>query len=147
MHHALRLFILVAKASLLVTVGCFAIIATGFTFVTTPGVRAAPVVLAVLLSAGGAAWWMFQRLQIYFTQRESRSVARTFGVFTPVSLSFAMLFGEISGGDTAAYLSTGWALFGAFAGVVVFTTVTNFGVTAFALWITRQHKRLEAEDS
>jgi hypothetical protein len=134
-----RLFVIVGEAAVVVVTACFVLDMILIKFV--PGEQ--PVLGAMmLLSAGGAAWWLFRKLQAPYPRREARSVAIAFGVFSPVSLGIAFPLGSLSGGYTELYLGSRFAFFGAFAGVVVVNALVSIGASAFVLWVTRGSPRI-----
>lgn len=140
------LFIVVGKAALMTTLGCFAPL-LGLRIAVSPGeqqiLKATMVFLLVFLPAGIAAWWIFRKLQARYTRREARTVATAFGVFTPVSLLIAIPLAQIPAGY-AAFLGRPFGLIGAFAGIVVMTTTLSFLVCLFTLSMTRRIVKLES---
>ena len=143
------LFIVVGKAALMITLGCFglALGVLGLKIAVTPGeqqiLKATMVLLVLFLPIGISAWWIFRKLQARYTRREARAVATAFGAFTPVSLGIAMVLSEITGGY-AAFLGRPFGLVGAFMGVVVMTAILNFLVCLFTLSMTRRIVKLES---
>ena len=120
----------------------------GFKIAMTPGdhqiLKTTMVFLMVFLPIGIAAWWLFRKLlQGRYTRREARAVATAFGVFTPVSLAIATVLSQIPGGY-AAFLGRSFILIGAFAEVVVTTTILDFPVCLLTLSMTRRIVKLES---
>jgi hypothetical protein len=140
------LFIVVGKAALMTTLGCFAPL-LGLRIAVTPGeqqiLKATMVFLVVFLPTGISAWWIFQKLQARCTRREARAAATALAVFTPVSLLIAIPLAQIPGGY-AAFLGRPFGLVGAFVGVVVMTAILNFLVCLFTLSMTRRIVKLES---
>jgi hypothetical protein len=77
-----------------------------FKIVLTHGEEEILAATVAFLPPGIAAWWMFRKLQAYYTRREARAVAITFAVLAPVSFGIAFLLSEIRG----AMLSCFWDL-------------------------------------
>ena len=146
MRDKLWLFIVVGKAALITTLVGFALVL---------GVLASKIVIThgeeeilggtlMIFPAGIAAWWMFRKLQAHCTRREARAAATAVAVFTPVSLGIAMLLSQISGGTADQVLGSPFGLIGAFAGIVVITTLVNYALSLFTLWVTRHAVKLES---
>jgi hypothetical protein len=140
------LLIVVAKAALMTTLGYFALVLgfLGSKIVLTNGEEEILGATMALLPSGIAAWWMFRKLQAYYTRREARAVAIAFAVLAPVSFGIAFLFSEISGGYAELLLGSPFALAGAFVGVVVMASIVNFVLCLFTLRFTRHIVRLES---
>jgi len=136
MHDKLCLFKLVGKASLIVAMGCFALV-LGAKVAVTPGEQQVLGAIIAFLPGGIAAWWMFRKLRAHYTRRQSRAAAITFAVFTPVALLIGVLVAQIPGGY-AEVLGRPFGLVGAFVGIVVTITLLNFVPTVLALWISRR---------
>ncbi len=144
-----RLLIVVAKASLIGTTGCFALAVAAATLMgdepRIPGMVTGMV--AALLPAAFAAWWMFRKLQTQYKRREARSVAITFLLLSPISLGIAMVLAQFPGAYADALLGGHFAAIGAFVGAFVIMTILSCAACAFALSITRQQMQYEGSET
>src|SRR5215510_13207603 len=110
MRDVVRMFVVVAQASLIVTLGYFALSLTlGQRFLThgaSLDAMALVVILVLLAPIGVAALWLFRRLRVIYMRDEARSVAIGFALFTPASLTIAILLSQLTGGFAASLLGT-----------------------------------------
>jgi hypothetical protein len=143
MRPALRLFLVMGQAALIVTATYFALILIAVWPLVphvSVGVQAAAGAVGVLAPICFAAWWIFRRLRAYYERREARAAAITFGLFTPVPLGIGLLLGPIVGGYTGIFLGTESRLVafsGALMGIVVMIAMMTFVPSLVVLWITR----------
>src|SRR5258706_4826456 len=79
MRNASRLFMIVAKASLIATTVLFGLVLAVPPLLHRHGVprvlQAIAVAIAVFIPIGASAWWMFRKLQSNYTQPEARKMA------------------------------------------------------------------------
>ena len=152
MRDTFRMLIVVGEAALMVAVGCCTLIPI---LVRSPSLSNPPTslqtiatILAVAVPTGLATWWVFRKLQPYFSRREARAVAIAFAVFTPVALAIALLLYAIPGSIAAPLLSK--SRFGFLAallvGIALMTALLSFSACALALWIMRRTERAESHD-
>lgn len=137
------LFIVVGKATLMTTAGCFAPL-LALKIALTHGEQGVLTIVAVVLATGIATWWIFRRLQTHYTGREARAVATTFAILAPVSLAVAIPLSLIPGGYAELLLGSPFGPVGAFAGIVLMTTVLAFLACLLTLWMTRRVVKLES---
>jgi len=143
MRPALRLFLVMGQAALMVTVTYFAFILIAVWHLVphvSVGVQAALGAVGVLAPICFATWWIFRRLRVYYERREARAAAITFGLFTPVPLGIGLLLGPVVGGYTGILLGTESRLVafsGAVMGIVVMITMMAFVPSLVALWVAR----------
>jgi hypothetical protein len=142
MRPALRLFLVMGQAALIVTATYFALILIAVWPLVphaSVGVQAAAGAVGVLGPICFAAWWIFRRLRVYYERREARTAAITFGLFTPVSLGIGLPLGQVVGGYIGLFLRTESRLVafsGAVMGIIVMIAIMTFVPSLFALWIT-----------
>jgi hypothetical protein len=146
MRNTLRLFVIVAAASLIFTAMYF-----GLTFVllfllhgsNLPRVvQVIVLVVTVLTPVAVSAWWIFKKLQPNYPAHTARSVATAFGVLTPISLCVALPLSTIVGGYSEAL--AGYPIFdlvGALVGTAIMTALLSFLACAFTLWIARLEEK------
>ncbi|HYM77098.1 MAG TPA: hypothetical protein VE377_14085 [Candidatus Dormibacteraeota bacterium] len=143
MRPALRLFLVMGQAALIVTATYFALILIAVWPLVphaSVGVQAAAGAVGVLAPICFAAWWIFRRLRVYYERREARTAAITFGLFTPVPLGMGLLLGPIVGGYTGIFLGTESRLVafsGALMGIVVMIAMMTFVPSLLTVWIAR----------
>jgi hypothetical protein len=142
MRDAVRLFVIVGKAALIVTAGAFALVWTSTQLGFDPNLK--PVrgeilgALACFIPIGIATAWMLRKLLTVYPRREARAVTIAFGLFTPVSLLVSLILSEITGGYAEALAKQRFfGLIGAFVGCVVITAFLSFLVCALVLRVTR----------
>ncbi len=149
MHDNLRLLTVIAKAALIVTIGCSALLCVAL---VVSGAKDAmsyreQVVLGAFMAflpVGIAAWWMLRKLQARYTRGESRSVAIAFAGFTPFVLVVSMVVAQILGGY-ASLLGGPFALVGVFVGIVGITTFLSFVPCMLALRSVRHTEAAHRE--
>jgi hypothetical protein len=141
------LFIVVAKAVLMTTIGYSTLVLFGFKLATTPVGQGVFGVVVALLPSGLAAWWMFRQLQKHYTRRESQAAATAFGVITPLSLAVAIVLAQIPGGYAEGVLGRRLILPAIFVSVTVVTTLLSFAASAFVLRFTRHLEKAEDPQS
>src|ERR1700732_1320954 len=101
MRDAFGLFLIVGKAAIIVTGGCFVFLLMAVLI----GFRPEPLLVEkailgaviVLLPTGVSVWWTFRKLRKLYARREARAVCIAFAVFTPVSLLVAFGLGPLFG--------------------------------------------------
>lgn len=145
MRNTSRLFLVIAKGSLIATVLYFVLALALAALLQRPSVprivQGIGVAVTVLAPICLAAFWIFRKLQAEYTRREARAAAITFGVLTPVPLAISLLLGPIVGGYTGIFLGTEsrWVAFsGAVMGIVVMIALVTFMTSLLAVWITRR---------
>jgi hypothetical protein len=142
MRDTFRLFVIVGKAALIVTAGCFALVWSSIPLGVETDLR--PVrgeilgALACFVPIGVATVWIFRKLRTAYPRREARAVATAFGVFTPISLMVSLVLAEITGGYAEALAGRpSFGLIGAVVGTVVITALLSFLVCMLVLRVTR----------
>jgi len=145
-----RLFITVAKGSILFTIGCWAVVLMlafqGHTIfdgpVSTP-VATTGVTLAVIVPDALAAWWIFRKLLTDRPQNDARRGAIGFAVSAPLVLGIGNVLGMLIGGWAGRLLGSRFILptLGAFvitlmvlvpSGIVMWLLHPSGGVDAIA---------------
>jgi hypothetical protein len=141
MRDAFRLFVIVGKATLIVTAGCFALVWTSMLLGFNPDLK--PIggevlgALACFLPIGVATAWMFRKLRTIYSRREARAVSIAFGLFTPISLGVSLLV-PIPGGYAMALGGPKFlGLIGLVVGTALTTALLSFLVCALVLRVTR----------
>lgn len=137
------LFIVVGKAALITTAGCFVPL-LGLKVPLTRNEQGMLWMIAVVLSIGIATWWIFRELQAGYTRREARAATTTFAILTPMSLGIAILLSPFPGGYAEMFLGSSFVLVGVVVGVIAITTLLNFLLCLFTLWMTRRIIKLES---
>jgi len=134
---------LVGEASLLAVTAYFVLALAGAENLQKSDVprslQAVAVLLTVLLPVCAAGWLLFRRLDRQYEKGNAKAIAITFCVFTPLSLSIAILLASITGGYLG-FLGRPFGLVGAFAGMVVITTLSSFMACMIAVWIIRRRE-------
>ena len=142
MRDTFRLFVIVGKAALIVTAGCFAMawssILLGIDTDLKP-VRAEILgVLACFIPVGLATAWMLRKLLTVYPKREARAVSIAFALFTPISLVVSLVLAEITGGYAEALAGRpSFGLIGAIVGTMAITALLSFLVCALVFRVTR----------
>jgi hypothetical protein len=151
MRDTFRLFVIVGKAALIVTIGGFALVWTSMLLGFKPDLK--PVrgeilgVLLCFLPIGVATAWMFRKLLTVYPRREARAVSIAFGLFTPISLGVSLVLAEITGGYAEALAGRRFfGLIGAFIGTVVITAFLSLLVCALVIRVTRLAISVEQSD-
>src|ERR1700674_2585658 len=102
MRGSVQLFLIVGKAALMATVGCFALTLVAVRLGLKPEPKSAAVeaafAMTFLIPMASAIRWLFRKVQTVYPWREARAISIAFGVFTPLALAVSMVFAEISGG-------------------------------------------------
>jgi hypothetical protein len=149
MRSLFRLFVIVAKAALIVTAGSFALVLTAVSFGLKSMQRPAAGEILVaaasaFIPAGVAIWWMFPKLRTVYPRREARAVSTAFALFTPISLVVALVLAQIPGGYAQSLIGPQFfGLVGALLGTVVMTGFLSFLVCALVLRVTQLIIRVE----
>jgi|SRR5579872_6668083 hypothetical protein len=142
MRDAFQLAVIVWKASLIVTAGCFALLLTPMLWGFKPDpkltVGATLGAVACFLPIGAATVWILRKLRTVYAQREARAVSIAFGLFTPISLLISILV-PIPGGYALAAPAVPkfLGLIGYLVGTSVTTALLSFLVCALTLRVTR----------
>jgi fumarate reductase subunit C len=137
MRDTLRLFIIIGKAALIVTAGCFVLeVLIGFLPQLTTAEEATLGALMVLSSNGAAVWWASRKLRTVYSRREARALSVAFGVVTPVSLLVALAVSPMFG-YSELVLGGSFVLVGVFVGIVALTALLTFFVCVLVLRVTR----------
>jgi hypothetical protein len=141
MRDTFRLFVIVGKAALIVTAGCFALVWSSMLLGVETDLR--PVrgeilgALACFLPLGVATAWILRKLRTVYPRREARAVSIAFGLFIPISLGVSMLV-PIPGGYALALGGPKFlSLIGLVVGTAVTTSLLSFLVCALVLRVTR----------
>ena len=137
------LFIVVGKAALITTAGCFVPL-VGLKIALTRNEQGILWMIAVVLSIGIATWWIFRELQAGCTRREVRAAATTFAILTPVSLGIAIVLSQFPGGYAEMFLGSSFVLVGVVVGIIAMTTILNFLQCLLTLWMTSRIIKLES---
>jgi len=144
MRGKLQLFLIVGKAALIVTAGCFVVPLLTPKSALTGIEQGALILTALVLTTGVATWWIFRKLQTDYTRREARAVATTFAILAPASLAIAFPLSLLPAGYAEILLGSRFLLLGAFVGIVAITTSLNFLLCLFTLWMTHHIIKLES---
>lgn len=139
MEDKLLLFMSIAKAAVLVTIGCFAL-ALAFKFAPRRAEQEILGVAIALVPPCIAGWWLFRMLSRRWRSREAKAVAITFTVLSPVSVLVGTLLAQIPGA-VAGFMGRPVGLLGAFLGIVVAVTICTFLPALAALWIARKGRQ------
>ena len=150
MRDAFGLFLIVGKAAIMVTGGCFAFplmaLLIGFRPEPISFEKAILAAVIVLLLTAVAVWWTFLKLRKLYARREARAVCIAFAVFTPVSLLVAFglspLFGYVQISDAPQVIG----VLSGFMGIAFVTAVLSFLVCALVLRVTRLAISVEQDD-
>ncbi|MGP8259816.1 MAG: hypothetical protein ACLQM6_07670 [Acidobacteriaceae bacterium] len=150
MRDSLYLLIRIVEACLInfIVWGTF-VLALSFKFASTD----IPSILSVAglcLGCGIATWWIFRRLKLRYTRRETIAVAAAFAVVTPVGLLASAFCDQVLG----VYIAQPFDLIfrsksgifeaiGTFGSVPVTTAFLSFAVCAFVLWMTRHIQKVQ----
>jgi hypothetical protein len=145
----LALLPIVAKGCALLALGTFALaVPTVLLVDAMPRVGArdtlgivsqvAALVVILLLPLTVAALWVSRQLRREHSPAHARYATKLFLIAAPLSLMLAMPLGTLSGAYVGDLLGTWFALAGAFAGVVLITTLLVFVVMVvflhYAAW-------------
>lgn len=95
------------------------------------------LVSVVVLPLVASGWWVFRRLILRCSRRETRAVTASFSVVTLLSWPVAILLAQIPGAYMG-YLGRPLGMVGAFASIVIFIAMANFGASSLVLWIVRR---------
>lgn len=150
MRHALRLFLIVAKATMMLTGGYFGLLLTAVWI----GFRPEPIstqkailgAVIGLLPASVAVWWVFRRLRKVYVRRESRAVSIAFAVFAPVSLFIALALSPVFGYAQVSGAPQLVGVLAIFTGVAILTALPSWLVCVFVLRMTRLAVSIEQRD-
>jgi hypothetical protein len=150
MRDGFGLFLIVGKAAILVTGGCFAFLLMAVLI----GFRPEPIsvekvilgAVIVLVPTAVAVRWTFQKLRKLYARREARAVCIAFAVFTPVSLLVALGLGPLFGYIQISGAPQVIGVLSVFMGIAFVTTVLSFLVCALVLRVTRLAISVEQGD-
>ena len=148
MSDTFRLFVIVGKAALIVTTGCFALVLASMMLGFKPDIK--PIegqilgVVACFIPIAVATAWIYRKLRAVYPRREARALSTAFGLFTPISLVISLVLAEITGGY-AEFLAGRrfFGLIGAFMGAVLITAFLSFLVCSLVLRVTRLSQSVE----
>jgi hypothetical protein len=139
MRNSLRLLIIVGEAVLVITMAGFALVLIGFKAAQTRVEGQLLGASAVFVPIGACAWWIFPKLQSYYSRSQARAAVIAFAIFTPISFIVAIFLSPISGGYAEMLVGPRFfGLVGAFIGIVAITTFLSFTACALVLWITHR---------
>jgi hypothetical protein len=142
MRDIFRLSVIVGKAALIVTTGCFALVLASMMLGFKPDIK--PIegeilgVVACFIPIAVATVWISRKLRAVYPRREARALSIAFGLFTPISLGVSLVLAEITGGYAEALAEPRFFdLIGAFIGTAVITAFLSLLVCALVLRVTR----------
>jgi hypothetical protein len=151
MRDTFRLSVIVGKAALIVTTGCFALVLASRMLGFKPDIK--PIqgeilgVVACFIPIAGATAWISRKLRAVYPRREARALSIAFGIFTPISLAVSFVLAEITGGYAEILAGPKFfGLIGAFIGVALMTAFLSFLVCSVVLRITRLAQSIEQSD-
>jgi len=106
-----RLFLTVAEAALLLTVGSWALIFVYAVYGRDISPHGAVLAVTVVIVPDAlASWWIFRRLLIDRPRRDAWRAATAFAVSAPVTLALAYLLSAVVGGYAETFLGRKSAL-------------------------------------
>jgi hypothetical protein len=150
MRDLIRLFVIVAKAAVIVVGGAYALVLATMAFRTDGDARPTVGILiglgAAFLPTVVAIWWISRTLRTVFQRREARAISTAFGVFAPVSLGVALGLSPIAGGygEFVGHRPV-FGLVGLLLGTAMVTALLSFLVCATVLRVTRLRISLEEQ--
>jgi hypothetical protein len=150
MRDAFGLFLIVGKAAIMVTGGCFVFllmaVLIGFRPEPLSVEKAILGAVIVLFPTGVAVWWTFRQLRKIYARREAHAVCIAFAVFTPVSLLVAFGLGPLFGYVQISGAPNVTGVLSVFMGITFVTAVLSFLVCALVLRMTRLAISVEQGD-
>jgi hypothetical protein len=144
------LFLIVGKAAIMITGGCFVLllmaVLIGFRPEPLSVEKAILGAVILLLPTGVAVWWTFRKLRKRYSRREARTVCIAFAVFAPVSLLVGFGLGPLFGYVQISGVPRVIGALSVFMGIAFVTAVLSFLVCAFVLRMTRLAISVEQGD-
>jgi len=145
MRNILRFMTVVGQAALLLTLAFFVTAWIAVPHLSPSNVNKLggkiALIAAFIIPLGVAFWWMFHKLQSYYSRREALAASVAFAVVAPVPLAIGLVLGTTVGRSYADVIfrtqSRAVAFTGAVAGTVVIIILMALIMSALALWITR----------
>jgi hypothetical protein len=150
MRDTFRLPVIVGKAALIVTTGCFALVLTPMLLGFKPDLK--PIggeilgVVACFLPIGIATAWISRKLRAVYPRREARALSIAFGLFTPISLGVSILVPIPGSYALAPGVPNFLGLVGFVVGTALTTSLLSFLVCALVLRVTRLTITVEQMD-
>jgi len=131
-----RLFVILAKAALLLT-GAFWALVLGMMLPAmhrmSPDTNATGAATAVLIPDGLAAWWVFRKFRVDRSRHDALKITVAFAVSAPLVLGIGNLVGYVVGGYAEVFLGSSFIL-----PAVAAVTITLMGLlvpTAVLAWV------------